>query len=486
MAQEDIQFAHNLLVNRDYETARGFLRDVLAKDPLNAQAWVFLGECLEHLGAYGDSWAAYDRGWFLDPVASWAEPVWNRLQGRKDSDGVSHWMTELLAVPRVTVSAALIVKDEMRTIEAVLQSLRGAVDEVIVVDTGSTDGTTDIARANNVKVYEYPWTGDFSAARNFALSKVTSEWVLWVDGDEVLFDEDLSAPRLAAGLFDSRAESTIIRIGQFNLISGRVEPNYDMSRMFAKRSGFIWHGRIHEQVGPPEGVLSAVVTRPAVRIRVRHDGYDPAIMSEKGKLARNIELLKKSVEDDPTDIASWGFLGRELSLAGQFEEAVRALEKVEELRGQFPYYGRLNEVRTYRIETLQKLGRQDAALRVADMAVQEDPNFPAMWYLRGASYLALALKYLDVAEESFNQAKQTLPRYRGIVSMSPDIGRWKIAAGLADIYKIKGRMADAFDLYQEALGAVDREGDTAQRIREQMNKMLEEAQKLHRLGGGPL
>ncbi len=86
----------------------------------------------------------------------------------------------------MTISLCMIVKNEQAVLERCLQSVRGAVDEIIIVDTGSTDGTEKIARRYTDKVYFFPLAAEFSEARNFAFSKATREYCMWMDADDVL------------------------------------------------------------------------------------------------------------------------------------------------------------------------------------------------------------------------------------------------------------------------------------------------------------
>lgn len=88
-----------------------------------------------------------------------------------------------LSGARPTISAALIVRNEERYLEGCLASLAGNVDEVVVVDTGSTDNSTRIADNFCVKLLHRPWTGDFSAARNYALDAASGDWILYIDAD---------------------------------------------------------------------------------------------------------------------------------------------------------------------------------------------------------------------------------------------------------------------------------------------------------------
>ena len=81
-------------------------------------------------------------------------------------------------------------KDEEQTIARCLESIKGIADEIIIVDTGSTDATKEIVQKYDAKIYDFKWIEDFSAARNFAFSKATKEYILWLDADDIIATED--------------------------------------------------------------------------------------------------------------------------------------------------------------------------------------------------------------------------------------------------------------------------------------------------------
>ncbi|MFH1761258.1 MAG: glycosyltransferase family 2 protein, partial [bacterium] len=89
------------------------------------------------------------------------------------------------------LSACMIVKNEEELLGKTLPVLSCSVDEVILVDTGSTDATIEIARANGAKVYSFPWVNDFSAARNESLKYAQGDWIIWIDADEAIIKEDM-------------------------------------------------------------------------------------------------------------------------------------------------------------------------------------------------------------------------------------------------------------------------------------------------------
>ena len=94
------------------------------------------------------------------------------------------------ASKKSTLSLCMIVKNEEKHLVKCLKSVRDVVDEMIIVDTGSTDKTIDIARVFGAKVFDFPWTGDFSAARNHSLAQATGDWILVLDADEVISARD--------------------------------------------------------------------------------------------------------------------------------------------------------------------------------------------------------------------------------------------------------------------------------------------------------
>jgi len=90
----------------------------------------------------------------------------------------------------MTVSVALIVKNEEGTLARCLESLHGGVDEIIVVDTGSDDATKSIARRYTEQVFDFIWCDDFATARQFAFDRATGDWIMWVDADDVVLHAD--------------------------------------------------------------------------------------------------------------------------------------------------------------------------------------------------------------------------------------------------------------------------------------------------------
>ncbi|MCY0899329.1 MAG: tetratricopeptide repeat protein [Firmicutes bacterium] len=452
-----------LLKAARWDDAIAALRQRLADQPREAQAWVFLGEALEHQGKRWAAWRCYDRGWMLDPQAAWAPAAEARLKGSLEEAGPD-WLDSLLAVPKVRVVGAVLARDEAENIDRCVRALLPAVDELWVIDTGSQDDTPAIAKQAGARVLEVPWEDDFGKARRAADEVLGNDgWVLWVDADEFLRPEDVQVPRIVAGLYSGLDVPMLLRIVQVNHLGNVVDPNYDTTRMFPLGKGFSWRGRIHEQVAAIEGPTAAL--RGAVRIRVDHWGYERSVMERRQKFDRNIRLLRAWTEDEPENAAAWGFLGRDLFIAGQLEEAVKVLYQAESLGQRDRNYARLPEVRAVLCEALVRLRRLEEARVVAERLTRETPDFPTGWYWKGHVALLQANDAVQSAIDASRRVRQLAPRYRGLVSVNPEIVQFLAPVAEADALKMAGQWEAALQLYEAALQAKPNHLGVLQQIR---------------------
>ena len=150
----------------------------------------------------------------------------------------------------VTISLCMIVKNEERILARCLDSLKGLMDEMIIVDTGSTDRTKEIAAAYTDQIFDFAWTGDFSEARNFAFSKAKMDYIYSADADEVLDAENREAFYRMKQVLLSEIE--IVQMYYANQLSNGTIYNYDKElrpKLFKRNRTFRWQGAIHEQVG---------------------------------------------------------------------------------------------------------------------------------------------------------------------------------------------------------------------------------------------
>lgn len=173
------------------------------------------------------------------------------------------------------LTLTMIVKNEEKNLSRCLESAKGFVHEMIIVDTGSTDKTKDIAQSFGAKVYDFEWNGDFSAARNYALSKSMSDWNLVLDADEQIIKWDSNY--LEYFMKNPVSIGKIKVISNFMQNGGEQRSQDYLSRLFPKGVYFI--GKIHEQ-------LQSELPRVELPIEIFHTGYFNTDKSE-----RNLQLL---------------------------------------------------------------------------------------------------------------------------------------------------------------------------------------------------
>lgn len=197
------------------------------------------------------------------------------------------------------LSAAIIARDEAVHLPACLASISGVVDETVVVDTGSTDATVEVARAAGAMVASRPWDGSFATARNAALDLAKGTWVLYIDADERLSDAD--------GLREVLENCEAVA-GRLRFRPGRCFTAYREYRLFRNRLDIRFRGVIHETILPDidrlvQGRGAAVIDVPG---QIDHLGYEG---DQLAKHRRNLPLLRRQIENDPERIYLWFHLG---------------------------------------------------------------------------------------------------------------------------------------------------------------------------------
>lgn len=185
----------------------------------------------------------------------------------------------------------MIVRNEERFLDGCLESIRDIVDEIVIVDTGSTDRTRDIALEYGARVFDFPWSGDFAEARNKALNHSRGEWILYIDADERLRPADKSYVKkiLSEG---GKVAYTV----RFYPIVGYT--SYREYRIFRNDPRIRFKGVIHESMVPS---IQAVVKSDGLVIgeldlTVDHMGYEGDLTR---KHARNLPMLERQIENDP-------------------------------------------------------------------------------------------------------------------------------------------------------------------------------------------
>lgn len=201
----------------------------------------------------------------------------------------------------------MIVRNEEANIGACLASTADLVDEVIVVDTGSTDRTKAVAAEYGAKVFDFPWIDSFAAARNEALRHATGQWVLWLDADDRLDDENRDRFRQVFAGLGSENAAYVMKVRSATGKAGGTTRLLDQVRLFRNHPYIRWRYRVHEQILPAVGQAGGK-TRWTDAV-ITHTGYtDPAL--RRTKLERNTRLLEIEYAEQPDDPFTLFNLGR--------------------------------------------------------------------------------------------------------------------------------------------------------------------------------
>lgn len=217
--------------------------------------------------------------------------------------------------PRPLVSAAIIVKDEAEFLDSCLASIRAVCDEIVVVDTGSSDSSVDVAVKHGAVVGSHPWDDDFAAARNTALELATGEWILYIDADEQLELIDVEA---------ARVELTNATDAVALMVLFRTRPHfspYREYRLWRHRPDIRFVGRIHETIHPDLQRVAAedgLSIRPSEHFGICHYGYEG---DQTRKHLRNLPLLERRVVEYPERCYLWNHLASVRAALGDSDGA---------------------------------------------------------------------------------------------------------------------------------------------------------------------
>lgn len=276
-----------------------------------------------------------------------------------------------------SIALVLIARNESRCLARCLDSARPHVDDMLVLDTGSTDGTPDIARRCGARVAHFPWIDDFSAARNAALSQVAAPWRLVLDADEWIASGAQALAELRAQPPDFVGLVSVTSQLSDERGETQVAPSW-LPRLLPR--GVAYSGRIHEQ---PVSALP----RQRLGLVVGHDGYLPAQMAPKR--GRNRSLLLAALAEQPGDLYLRYQLGKDCEVHADFAQALPHYEAA---------WGGVDAAASWRHDlllrllfTLKKLGRFDAALALAEREQPHWQHSPDFFFTLGDLLLDAAL-----------------------------------------------------------------------------------------------
>ena len=334
------------------------------------------------------------------------------------------------------LSLSMIVRDEAAQIEDCLRSVQGFADELVVVDTGSSDDTVARAQALGARVEQIPWPGDFAPARNQALQWVSGDWVLVLDADERL------RPEAWAPLRALMAQPDVLLINLLRHERGAAQSPYsNVSRLFRRHPAIQWSRAYHSMVD--DSVAELLQREPHWRIAdcpepaLLHDGYRPELLAQGNKAQRLRAAMEAELEHRPGDPYACAKLGSLEVAEGNRERGIALLQQGLE---QCP-----DSAHPERYELLLHLALAQGAAPTpaADALYRQALALPLAQRLTLAARLNLAAQLLERGE--LQEAEALCQR---ATAVAPEIGLGWYNLGL--IRRRQGDLAGALEAYREA------------------------------------
>lgn len=361
--------------------------------------------------------------------------VADRREGRGPTD---------LPVGRMRVSLTMIVRDEEANLPACLESAAGLFDEIVVVDTGSTDRTAEIARSVGARVFDFVWVDDFAAARNAALARATGDYAFWLDADDVIDPpERRRLGSLLAGLRAGDEAAYVVRCACDPEPGGGGATVVDHVRLFPVREEIRWMYAVHEQILP--ALRQAGVPVRWTDVTVRHTGYtDPEIRGRK--LGRDEAILRAELAERPDDPFVRFNLG---SIAVEREDWPEALGLLRaSLAGSAPEDSITRKLYALVARCHQALGEIDSALVACEEGLALDPDDAELLFRK-----AVVHRRRGEAVEAEACWGRVLTRRRPEKFASVDAGIFGhlTRRNLAALAEERGDLAAAARLWQEVL-----------------------------------
>lgn len=343
------------------------------------------------------------------------------------------------------ISLCMIMKDEEEYLARCLSSVKDVVSEIIIVDTGSTDRSVEIAEGFGAKIIHEPWRHDFAYHRNTSLDAATGDWILVLDADEEMVDQHALLPLLD----DSEVVGYSFR--EINFVGdeeGGESVAHSAFRLFRNAPNHRYEGALHEQI--VAAVDPGLERTKFLDLEILHYGYLNQTSEAKNKLERNMALALEEVKRKPKNAFVLFNAGTEFQRAGELETAVDYYSRA------FSNVGSLSEAYVSLllrnlVGCLGHLGRTDEALAVVDDAIEVFEGFTDLHYLKG-SVLVYRHDY-RAALESFETAIDR-GDYRGPLYMAQaGTGSYMAFFAMGSVHSLMGNTAQAADCYRKALSS---------------------------------
>jgi tetratricopeptide (TPR) repeat protein len=295
--------------------------EAIRQRPFHPEAYLLMAQVARAAGDEVAAVRAHKRAAALAPGCPAVKQLGQALKSKKDLRKTDlRWpaLPEASAEPRLSV--CLIVKNEERFLARCLKSVREVASQIVVVDTGSTDRTIEIAREHGAEVHSFTWCDDFSAARNLSLLHARGDWVLILDADEELSGTHVQ--KLKSHLRTPGVLGFRLPLKESTLGDGALAY---VPRLFRNAPGIHFIGRVHEEAFSQVerlGKAWGMEHRRGDALLIHH-GYAPEVVAERNKKSRNLRLLRLGIAEHPQNLNYRTQLGLELVRSGDREAGLR-------------------------------------------------------------------------------------------------------------------------------------------------------------------
>lgn len=216
-----------------------------------------------------------------------------------------------ISIERSSLTIIILTYNEERCIERCLKSCLNLANEIIIIDTGSTDNTLNIIKKFNskkIKLFKIKWNNDFSEARNIGIEKASGDWILFIDSDEYFNENSINILNSIISLFDNYPQKENLVLSP-TIVNQNSHILLGVNRLFFNTPNLRFFGKIHEEIRNLE--TQKTISLYNVNLIIHHDGYNNEIIRQKNKVNRNISLLREMISLEPNNIRWKLFLIRD-------------------------------------------------------------------------------------------------------------------------------------------------------------------------------
>jgi glycosyltransferase involved in cell wall biosynthesis len=341
------------------------------------------------------------------------------------------------------VSLCMIVKNEESRLAHCLGSVADFVNEIVIVDTGSTDRTKEIAVQFGAKVADIPWKDSFAAARNASIDRASGEWIFWMDADDYL---DVQNREKLRSLFRSLTNSTdayMMRIVSEEA-SGAAGKMVDHVRLFRNHPRIRWEYRVHEQI--LRAVTEAGGREQWTDIVIRHTGYRDRVACHL-KHERNLRLLHLEAKDRPDDPFTLFNLGWTYQVVARYTEAVAHLERgISMVRPGVSFARKMYAVL---VNAYRRLGRPGDALAWSHRGLVKYPDDSELLYQN--AMLSYEAGDLVTPEKQLRRLLEPRPPSHFAIGVDEGLTGYLARYNLGVVARDLGRLSEAEQFWRAAV-----------------------------------